>query len=154
MSGLTGRKVMSWGRPCPALKCDRWSHAAPLPGGTPASPGRGELGEAGSGPEGRVQALPVDTEGAALSCFCGDHICWEVEREARVELVSQGSVCVLEGQLPGRGAGCRPVVASAVWAGTPRGWFVQPSYLCGTKKGITSLGRGGHSTRDRKLLVP
>lgn len=43
----------------------------------------------------------MDPEGAGLSCSGGDRICWKVEGEARVELTSQGSICVLAGQLPG-----------------------------------------------------
>lgn len=90
----------------------------------------------------------MDPEGAGLSCSGGDRICWKVEGEARVELTSQGSICVLAGQLPGERSRVPAGRGLLVWAGTPG------AGLCGTEEGITSLGRGGHSTPDGKPLVP
>lgn len=55
----------------------------------------------------------MDPEGAGLSCSGGDRICWKVEGELGWNSRAKGVSACWRVSYLGRGAGCRPVVASS-----------------------------------------
>lgn len=142
MSGRQGGTLCVSGEllSCPQVR----QMEAPLPRGTPASPGRGSWERQEWAGRQSSEALPVDTGGWPVGS-CGGHICRKVEGGKGGSLEPQG--VFTRGRVSYLGKESRAGWGGLSVGGTPGVGVVGAAVLSVRhKKGIRVPGRGEHPT--------